>query len=137
MIRGPRPRRRRRIPTQLALAGTLAVGTLIGLTASNIVPASRAGDDSRQATADDVKPTDCAAISLVNTVTGAGTFSATGQADLVTGSPGVDSIRGLQRDDCILGGGGNDFLRGDAGLDVCIGGPGTDTFDNTCEVQIQ
>ena len=137
MIRGPRPRRRRRFPTRLALAGVLALGTLVGLTASNVVPASRAGDDSRQATADDLKPIDCAALSLVNKVTGGGTFDGTSQADLMTGSVGSDTMDGRQGDDCILGGGGADSLRGGPGFDVCIGGPEVDTFHPTCEVQLQ
>ena len=58
--------------------------------------------------------------------------------DLVIGTSAANSnLRGKNGDDCILGGGGNDMLRGDGGTDVCIGGPRTDTFDASCENQIQ
>lgn len=137
MIHRPRSHRRRRIPTRWALTGTLALGTLLGLTASNVVPSSRAADDSRQAAANDIKPVECAVISLASKVSGAGTFNGTSLADLMTGSAGADTMDGLQGDDCLVAGGGADSLRGGPGFDVCIGGPGVDTFHPTCEVQIQ
>ncbi|HZD17430.1 MAG TPA: hypothetical protein VE669_04750 [Actinomycetota bacterium] len=134
-----RPRRRehrRGLWVRIALAGALAIGATIGLTASNVVPLSRADDDSRPATPDDVKPVECAAIVLSVAVSGGGTVDGTPQADLVTGGPGGDTIDGRQGDDCVLGGGGDDLLRGGAGFDVCVGGPGADTFHNTCDVQV-
>lgn len=107
------------------------------LTASTVVPASKAGRSVQSISADDLKPAACVALNLSGIRTGSGTFSDTNASNLVLGSAVVDSIRGQAGDDCILGGGGNDTLRGDGGTDVCIGGPGTDTFFSTCETQIQ
>ncbi len=107
------------------------------LTASTVVPASRAGRDLQSIAANDVKPASCSAITLSGVLTGSGTFNDNNQPHLVLGSSGVDTIRGMNGNDCILGGGGNDSLRGDNGTDVCIGGPGTDTFHASCETQIQ
>ena len=115
----------------------LALVVGVALTASTVVPASRAGRSTRAVMANDVKPSACSAISLNGIATGSGTFSDNGQPHLVLGSAGVDTIRGQGGDDCILGGAANDSLRGDSGTDVCIGGPGTDTFDSSCETQIQ
>lgn len=107
------------------------------LTASTVVPTSKAGRDTDSVTANKLKPGACAALTLAGIRTGSGTFNDTNQSNLVLGSAGVDTIRGMPGNDCILGGAGNDSLRGDGGTDVCIGGPGTDTFHSSCETQIQ
>lgn len=107
------------------------------LTASTVVPASRAGRVTRTIDANDLKPLACSAIAVNGSFTGSGTINDNAQPHLVLGSAGVDTIRGMGGNDCILGGGGNDSLRGDGGTDVCIGGAGTDTFDATCETQVQ
>ena len=109
----------------------------IALTATTVVPASRAGRSAQSITANNLKPAACVAINLSGIRTGSGTFNDTSASNLVLGSAGVDTIRGQGGNDCILGGGGNDSLRGDGGADVCIGGPGTDTFNASCETQIQ
>ena len=108
--------------------GLLLVSLVVSLTAANTVPASRAGDSSRTAGANDLKPSSCAGLALANKITGAGSINGTGAADLVTGSAGVDTITARNGDDCVLGGAGNDDLNGGAGTDVCIGGAGTNTF---------
>jgi Ca2+-binding RTX toxin-like protein len=105
------------------------------MTAANTVPASKAGDSSRAATPDDLKPAACSAITLTAKLSGSGTITGTAAAELITGSAVVDTIQGRQGDDCILAGGGNDSLNGGAGTDVCIGGAGTNTFTN-CETQL-
>jgi Ca2+-binding RTX toxin-like protein len=107
------------------------------LTASTVVPASKAGRDTDSVTANVLKPSACAALTLAEVTTGSGAFSDSGYSDLVLGSAVVDTIRGQGGSDCILGGGGNDSLRGDGGTDVCIGGAGTDTFHSSCETRIQ
>jgi Ca2+-binding RTX toxin-like protein len=118
----------------LALAGTMAVA----ITATNVVPASRAGSSIPGApTANQLKPSACAALSLTAVVVGSGTFGGTASAELLLGGAGVDTIRGQGGNDCLVGGAGNDSLRGDGGTDVCIGGAGTDTFHASCETQIQ
>lgn len=107
------------------------------LTASTVVPASKAGRDTDSVEANDLQPSACAALTLAGMTAGSGTFNDSGYSNLVLGSAAVDTIRGQGGDDCILGGGGNDSLRGDAGTDVCIGGTGTDTFHSSCETRIQ
>jgi Ca2+-binding RTX toxin-like protein len=127
-----------RLPRTSAVA-LLPVVLLIGavLTASTVVPGSKAGRNVRAISDDDLKPAACAALTVNGVTTGSGTFNDGGQSHLVLGSAAVDTIRGQGGNDCILGGGANDSLRGDGGTDVCIGGPGTDTFHASCETQIQ
>ena len=107
------------------------------VTASSVVPASKAGRKTQSVTANNLKPVACSAITLAGITTGSGTINDTAASNLVLGSAGVDTMRGMNGNDCILGGAGNDSLRGDAGTDVCIGGAGTDTFNASCETQIQ
>lgn len=119
---------------------TLLVASLIAAAAAaNSVPATRMGRSTRPITINDVKPTECAAIALVNLVTcSGGNCNGTNQADLILGSANVDNINARGGLDCVLGGGGNDAINGGPGNgDVCIGGPGlADTFAG-CETQIQ
>jgi Ca2+-binding RTX toxin-like protein len=131
-------RRRRRPPKALLAVVALTLWLGVAITATNVVPATRAGAPTGGApTANQLKPAACAALNLSTVRVVSGTFTGTGAAELIIGSPGVDTLRGAGRDDCILGGDGNDSLRGDGGTDVCIGGAGTDTFHATCETQIQ
>jgi Ca2+-binding RTX toxin-like protein len=123
----------------LELATLLLASLISAAAAANSVPATRMGSSTRPITLNDVKPTDCAAITLVNIITcGGGNCNGTGQADLILGSANVDNINARGGNDCILGGGGNDAINGGPGNgDVCIGGPGmADTFAG-CETQIQ
>ena len=124
---------------RFALAGSVAALVVgVALTATNVVPATRAGSAVPGApTANQLKPAACASLSLTTVLAGAGTITGTGAAELVLGSAGVDTMRGAAGTDCLVGGAGNDSLRGDGGTDVCIGGAGTDTFDSTCETRIQ
>lgn len=84
----------------------------------------------------DLKPPECAALTLTNLVIGT---TGTNNADLVLGGPGLDTINGNAGDDCLVGGGGIDTLSGGTGTDVCIGGPALDVFVplGGCETQIQ
>ena len=107
--------------------------TTLGLTAANVVGASRANDVSRSVTANQLKPTACAALNLVSVFVG---VNGNALANLVLGLPGPETRGGAGGNDCVLGGGGNDTVQGGAGTDVCIGGPGTDSFTG-CETQIQ
>lgn len=131
------PRRRRARPqvVTVIVAGAILLGGVLGVSAANSVPTTKANDQSRAIATDDLKPTpDCSGITVTNKVNGS---SGTSGADLMTGSSGVDTMTGVAGNDCILGGGGNDSLNGGTGTDVCIGGPGTDTFNPSCETQIQ
>lgn len=116
-----------------ALAVTI---TPMAQTAANTVGATKAEDDTRAITPNDLKPSQCAALTLTAKRSGSGTITGTAAAELITGGSGVDNINGAGGTDCILGGAGNDAINGGAGVDVCIGGAGTDTFSN-CETQIQ
>jgi Ca2+-binding RTX toxin-like protein len=121
----------------LAAAATITLGGLFGLTSANTVPSTKVDVLGRAITANTLKPTECAGITLTNLVTGSGTINGTTAADLILGSAAVDTISGGTGTDCILGGGSNDSINGGAGADVCIGGPGpADTFTN-CETQYQ
>lgn len=105
-------------------------------TSGNTVASSKAQDDSRAATANTMKPTECAGITLTDTFNGSGIFTSGTTSELVTGSNAGDVISSGNGDDCVLGGDGGDTINGGTGTDVCIGGPGIDTFIN-CETQIQ
>ena len=115
----------------------VVLGLGAGLTASNTVPASKAGRRLQTITVNTVKPSACSSLTLTGITTGAGTINDGSGSNLVLGSAVVDAIRGNNGNDCIVGGAGNDSLRGDGGTDVCIGGGGTDTFNSSCETQIQ
>ncbi|MGZ8578259.1 MAG: hypothetical protein ACXWWX_01875 [Actinomycetota bacterium] len=121
----------------LLLVAVLGVTSMLGFAAGNTVPASKAADLSQAASADAMKPTECAGITLSTKVVGSGTFNGTAAADLMIGSSGVDTMNALGGNDCVMGGGGDDRLNGGPGTDVCVGGPGTDTFAGNCDTQIQ
>ena len=121
----------------VALAFALST-TVAGQTAANNVATTRAEDDERAATPNDLKPTpECAGITVTAKLSGSGAINGAATAELITGGAAVDTIDGGGGNDCILGGGGNDNVRGSGGTDVCIGGPGTDTFHPSCETSIQ
>ena len=131
-------RSRQRSLRSLVLVAGLACVTVLGLTAANVVAASKRVNSSNAVDVNQEKPIpECSGITLTTYFIGSGNFTATGAAELVLASSGVDNAGGGGGNDCVLGGGGNDNLRGGAGTDVCIGGPGTDTFNANCETQIQ
>jgi Ca2+-binding RTX toxin-like protein len=134
-------RRRATLRRRPALLAPIALGAaflvLVAVTATNAVPATRAGRQQAAITPNTLKPSACSGITVTALRVGSGTFNGTAAAELVLGSAGVDTINGAGRNDCIVGGAGNDVIRGGAGTDVCIGGPGMDTFPAACETQIQ
>lgn len=107
-----------------------------GVTAANTVPPTRAGDDSRPASADDLKPSECASITVTATIAGEGRVDGGAASELIATGAGDDSVDAGSGDDCVLGGDGDDKIKGGPGHDICIGGAGKDTFQQ-CEVQIQ
>ena len=117
----------------------LALLTLVAaFAATNAVPATRLGRSltSRAPTANELKPSACAALNLTDWISGSGTVTANGSGDsLVLGSAGIDTLRGKNGDDCLVGGAGADTLNGGPGADVCIGGAGINTFIG-CETQV-
>lgn len=107
----------------IALAVVLAGWTL---TASNTVPEHDAGVHQQAQNADDLKPPQCAAITLT-AVLQAPDLTGTNANELIVGGGTDDSISGGGGDDCLMGGGGDDSLDGGSGGNVLIGGDGTDT----------
>jgi Ca2+-binding RTX toxin-like protein len=130
----------RRISVRLFVGGVvvLVVATLASaITAANTVPASRVGNPTQAISLDDLKPSQCSAVTGMGLITGSGVITGTVGNDLILGSPGIDAIDGKNGNDCLVGGGSGDSLDGGAGTgDVCLGGPGTDSFAR-CETQVQ
>ena len=54
-----------------------------------------------------------------------------GQANLITGAAGNDSLNGGTNNDTLIGGVGNDRLQGGTGNDLLIGGKGDDSYEDT------
>ena len=125
----------RNTPVILLLA--LFLSGAVAFTASNSVESSRIGQTLIGQNGNDVKPGDCAGITLTAVVSGTLLVNGTAANELVLGSVGLDTLDGKAGDDCIMGGALGDTLVGGLGNDVCIGGGGTDVLDPTCEVQIQ
>ncbi|MGD8603395.1 MAG: hypothetical protein PVF49_02365 [Anaerolineales bacterium] len=128
-------------PSRLLLSGLgllvliVLLSAIGAFAASNTVPFTRLDDESGAITANDLAPSECSGINLVNVILISGNGNGTNDNDLILGSPGDDSIRGQGGDDCIIGGGGDDFLHGGNGTDVCNGGTGTDSA-NRCETEL-
>jgi Ca2+-binding RTX toxin-like protein len=119
------------VPAALVL---LALGG--AFTAANTVSASSIGKSVRAASANDVRPSACAGLTLAGApIGGTATLTGTSGNDLILGSAGADTLKGGNGDDCLIGGGGSDTLNGGAGNDVCIAGAGATTYVN-CEVQL-
>jgi Ca2+-binding RTX toxin-like protein len=121
----------RRIVSTALLALLLLVG--VAMTATIVIPPSHAGQTSRQITANELKPPECAALDL-REIRVAGGGDGAGHATLVLGTSGNDRLIGGGSADCIVGGAGNDDINAGGGIDICVGGAGVDTFRN-CETQ--
>jgi hypothetical protein len=103
------------------IATVLVICAVWGLTASNTVPSTHAGQYSEAITPDQLKPAACAGITLTNLVTGSGTITGTNRSNLILGSSGDDTL------------GSNGVGQGP---DCCVGGGGTDTFRTSCTVRV-
>src|SRR5687767_5195426 len=113
----------------VALIALILMSVASALTATNTVPPTRLGQQISAVSADTLKPTQCAALSLTAIIVcSGGNCDGTDADELILGSLSNDDIRGGKGDDCILAGGGDDAIRGEQGTDVCIGGPHNDTF---------
>ncbi|MEZ4503353.1 MAG: hypothetical protein R3C39_12065 [Dehalococcoidia bacterium] len=129
------------------LAFWVGASAALALAAGLALPLVSVHESTAAQGVDDVKPAECAALTLTSLVTGSGTITGTAGDDLILGSSGSDSITGGGGRDCILGGGGDDTIDGEgdddvllggAGTDICIGGgdPGDAFPDGTCETVI-
>ena len=133
---------------------TLILASIFSAFAASVtVPPSKLDDRIYTISANDLKPPECAALDLTNVIAGGNGGSGN---DLILGTSNADTFAGGDGDDCILGGGDNDSLNGGNGVDVLLGGDGddtlsgddgpsdecygengTDSFDVSCETQIQ
>ena len=106
--------------------------SISGLTASNMVPATRLDLVTRAKLIADFRPAGCAGMTLVNIVycTGTAVCNGTAQADLILGANNRNNIRGGGGNDCIVAGAGNDRVNGQNGSNICIEGPGADSYSN-------
>jgi Ca2+-binding RTX toxin-like protein len=100
----------------LGLAGFASGGML---TASATVPVSYAVKNTRAIAAADLRPSDCASLTLTTTVRGSGPITATG-GTLVLASSGADTITASGGNNCIVGGAGTDTVTVSAGTAVCV-----------------
>ena len=92
-------------------------------TAANTVGPSSAGESYHVATANELKPPECASLDLSSIYVGGGS---SGGNDLILGTSNYDNLAGGNGSDCILGGGTLDVLDGGGGDDIILGGPGFD-----------
>ena len=124
---------------RLLAAGALGVLAVVSVwsadTASNSVPPSRLGESFHPTSPNELKPPECAALTLVNTIVATGqTLTGTNQADLLIGNASTRTISGRQGNDCIVGNAGSQTLDGGGGYDVCLGF--ATTVFTRCEVQV-
>jgi Ca2+-binding RTX toxin-like protein len=129
--RGPRKTSQVGVVALLAV-GALALSVVSASTASNTIPATKAGALARGVTVADLAPEACKSQGLTRLVVG--TTGSSGN-DLLIGTAGTETLKGGQGNDCIVAGSGDDTLDGGAGHDVCIGGSGKKKF-TSCEVQL-
>jgi hypothetical protein len=114
----------------VATCGALVlVSAISAYAAANSVPRSKVVDYSTAITANALKPSECAGLSLSNVITGRDEINGSSGNDLILGSEREDTIRGNNGNDCILGGSGEDTLYGNSGGDVLIGGGDSDELD--------
>jgi Ca2+-binding RTX toxin-like protein len=112
------------------------ISVVTAIAATNTVPPTRLGNQTKSITSNDVKPASCASLDLRNIVSGSGVITGTAGNDLILGSPGNDIINGMGGDDCIIGGSGNDIIDGGDGNDICNGGGSPGDIFRNCEVVI-
>lgn len=124
---------------RLFAAGALGVLAVVSVwsadTAANSVPPSRLGESFHATGPNELKPAECAGLTLVNIFVATGqTLTGTNQADLLVGNASTRTITGRQGDDCIVGNSASQTLDGGGGYDVCLGFAST-SFTR-CEVQV-
>ena len=92
-----------------ALAGALAALAILAVAfaAANSVPATTVGQIQVPIGANDLKPPECAGITLTTVVAG---VNGTNGNDLVLGTAAGETVKGNGGDDCLVAGGGNDAL---------------------------
>lgn len=108
------------LATSLLLALASGFATTSVLTASATVPTSNLVKNTRPVGAADLRPSDCAALTLTGIVAGSGTITATTGGQLVLASPGSDTISVAGGNECVVGGAGADSVTVQNGTAVCV-----------------
>jgi hypothetical protein len=108
------------------LAFWVGASAALALAAGLALPLISVHESTAAQGIEDIKPAECAALTLTNLVVGSGVITGTAGDDLIFGSGGADTITGGAGRDCIVGGGGDDTIDGESGDDVLLGGPGAD-----------
>jgi hypothetical protein len=104
----------------IVAAAVLGLGLVFSaVTASNVVPTSHAWAGTQAITANTLKPSACASITIADLAIGSGTVSGTSSNDLILGSSGNDTLGSKT-------GGGSD---------CCIAGGGSNTYQTSCTVK--
>lgn len=111
----------------LGLLGLILVSLMSASASTNTIAGSNLAYTLLDIDANALKPGACAGLDLASIVTASGVITGNSSGTLILGSPGADTLAGLDGDDCIVGGGGADTLSGGGGDDVLLGGPGSDT----------
>ena len=120
----------RLVRLSVATCGALVlVSAISAYAAANSVPRSKVVDYRTAITANTLKPSECASLTLTSVVTGSGDIDGGSGNDLILGSPHVDRIDGKGGNDCIVSGDGEDHLKGNGGNDVLLGGADSDELD--------
>ena len=113
----------------LILLFSITLGIVIGSATANIVPGSYASESSHTVSAQELAPSACDGMGLVNIVNLSEGEHPINANNLILGTSGNDTIKGKKGNDCIVGGGGDDTIDGKQGDDVILGGDGDDTID--------
>lgn len=137
----------------LMLMLLILVGLFSAFATANTVTESGLHNFSQTITANHLKPAACATLNLDNIVAngnggpgndlilgtaGANALDGGDGDDCIVGGDGDDSLQGGNGNDILLGGNGSDSLSGDDGPgDECYGEGGVDTFNPSCETQVQ
>jgi Ca2+-binding RTX toxin-like protein len=120
----------RLVRLSVATCGALVlVSAISAYAAANNVSGSKVVDYRTAITANALKPSECASLSLSNIITGRGDFNGTSGNDLILGSEIADTVDASGGNDCIVGGTGEDVLDGGNGNDMLLGGGDSDDLD--------
>lgn len=118
----------------MALMSLMTTGVSTVTTAATQVAPSMAASVIRAIDANALKPAECADLDLSAIVT---TGTGTDANELILGTGSGETLVGGGGDDCIVAGAGDDILVGGSGFDVCLGGLARDSYDPSCEVQVE
>jgi len=115
----------------LAACGMVLIllATFSALATANDVPETGASIGARAIVPNDLKPAECAAVTIQNLVSGSGRLNGTGSVDLILGSALYDDVQARNGADCIVTGGSADDIQGRGGNDVILGGAGGDWIE--------